>query len=92
MEDSSIQAEGLIHPLRWFHSIVHELDDRPLPLILTSFAIHGVVHLLMKILLHMILGGRTHSSVHGDARLHPASISERLRERLIVRLRIENLL
>ena len=44
VEDSGIQAVGLVHQLCCLHSIVDEVDVRALPLILTCFAIHGVVH------------------------------------------------
>ena len=44
VDDSGVQAVRLVHQLRSFHSSVHEVDVLPLPLVLTSFAMHGVIH------------------------------------------------
>ena len=57
IEDSRVQAVWLVQQLRSFHSVVEEVDVGPLPLILTSFAIHGVFHKLVKIILNLVLGG-----------------------------------
>ena len=44
VEDSCIPTVRLIHQLRRLLSVVYERDFASLPLILTSFATHGVIH------------------------------------------------
>ena len=52
------------------------MDVIPLGLILSSFPVHGVIHELVKIILHVVAVLDAHLPIRHDGRLHPCRLLE----------------
>ena len=76
VEDSRIQTVRFIDQLCRLQSVVDDLDAVALPLILTGFAIDGLLHQLVNIFVRMVFGGSAHMAVHGDVGPHTATLRE----------------
>ena len=64
IEHSNVEEVRFVHYSLGLLILGHEVDVVALTLILTSFAVHGVVPQLVQIFLHVVGGLNTHSRVH----------------------------